>query len=79
MHECDSMISVLCCLSATVKPDAIFHIASHANVVHLITPVRDEHHGNANLLEAEAAGIDPVIQFCSTSEVYGQVDPKMFL
>ena len=82
MHECDltdfsSVLSVL----ATVKPDAIFHIASHANVrASFITPLSVMNNnimGTANLLEAvRAAGIDPVIQFCSTSEVYGQVDPK---
>jgi GDPmannose 4,6-dehydratase/GDP-4-dehydro-6-deoxy-D-mannose reductase len=82
MHECDltdfsSVLSVL----ATVKPDAIFHIASHANVrASFITPlsvINNNIMGTANLLEAvRAAGIDPVIQFCSTSEVYGQVDPK---
>ncbi len=33
--------------------------------------------GTANLLEAvRIMGIDPYIQLCSTSEVYGKVDPK---
>jgi len=33
--------------------------------------------GTSNLFEAvRLAKIDPVIQLCSTSEVYGQVDPK---
>jgi GDPmannose 4,6-dehydratase/GDP-4-dehydro-6-deoxy-D-mannose reductase len=33
--------------------------------------------GTANLFEGIAlSGIDPIIQVCSTSEVYGQVDPK---
>ena len=33
--------------------------------------------GTLNLLEAiHKAEIDPVVQICSTSEVYGQVDPK---
>ena len=33
--------------------------------------------GTANLFEAiRMAEIDPIIQLCSTSEVYGQVDPK---
>jgi GDPmannose 4,6-dehydratase/GDP-4-dehydro-6-deoxy-D-mannose reductase len=33
--------------------------------------------GTANLLEAiRLEGQDPVVQLCSTSEVYGQVDPK---
>src|SRR6185295_19825854 len=33
--------------------------------------------GTANLLETvRLLEIDPIIQLCSTSEVYGQVDPK---
>ena len=33
--------------------------------------------GTSNLLEAlRAARMNPIIQLCSTSEVYGQVDPK---
>ena len=33
--------------------------------------------GTANLLEAiRCIKINPLIQLCSTSEVYGQVDPK---
>lgn len=82
VHECDlldfsSVFSVL----QTVKPDVIFHIASHANVrACFITPlsvVNNNVMGTANLLEAiKIAGIDPVLQVCSTSEVYGQVDPK---
>ena len=33
--------------------------------------------GTANLFESvRSAGIDPVIQLCSTSEVYGQVEPE---
>jgi len=81
-HECDlgdfsSILSVL----KTVKPEAIFHLASHANVrTSFITPLSVMNNnimGTANLFEAvRAAGIRPVIQLCSTSEVYGQVDPK---
>lgn len=82
VHECDlndfsSIFSVL----KKVSPDAIFHLASHANVrTSFITPlsvISNNVMGTANLLEAvRLAGIDPVIQICSTSEVYGQVDPK---
>ena len=82
MHECD-----LCDLSSVftvlrqVKPDKIFHIASHANVrasFHTpLTVMQNNINGTANLLEAvRLLGIDPIIQICSTSEVYGQVDPK---
>ncbi|MFH1368239.1 MAG: GDP-mannose 4,6-dehydratase [Elusimicrobiota bacterium] len=82
LHECDltdfsSVLSVL----RLARPEAIFHIASHANVrASFITPLsvlNNNIMGTANLFEAvRSAGIDPVIQLCSTSEVYGQVDPK---
>jgi len=81
LHECDltdlsSVFSVL----REVRPDAIFHIASHANVkASFTTPLavlNNNIMGTANLFEAvRLTGIDPVIQLCSTSEVYGQVDP----
>jgi GDP-4-dehydro-6-deoxy-D-mannose reductase len=82
VHECDLLdfSSILAALKA-VKPDAIFHLASHANVrAGFITPlsvINNNVMGTANLFEAiRAADIDPIIQLCSTSEVYGQVDPK---
>lgn len=82
VHECDltDFSSVLTTLK-TVKPDLIFHVASHANVLASFkTPlsvINNNVMGTANLLEAiRLAEIDPVIQLCSTSEVYGQVDPK---
>lgn len=82
VHECDltDFSSVLAVLKK-VKPELIFHIASHANVrAGFITPLsvlQNNIMGTANLLEAiRAAEIDPVVQLCSTSEVYGQVDPK---
>lgn len=82
VHECDlldfpSLMNVL----QTVKPDGIFHIAAHANVrASFITPasvVQNNVMGTLNLFEAvRLAKLDPLIQLCSTSEVYGQVDPK---
>ncbi len=82
MHECDltdfsSVFSVL----KENKPDWIFHLASHANVrVGFVTPLavlQNNIMGTANLLEAiRLSEINPRIQICSTSEVYGQVDPK---
>ncbi len=82
VHECDltDFSSVLCTLNE-VRPDLIFHIASHANVLASFkTPlsvINNNVMGTANLLEAiRLADIDPVVQLCSTSEVYGQVDPK---
>jgi len=64
-----------------VEPDSIFHLASHANVrASFDTPqivLSNNILGTNNLLEAvRMAKIDPIIQICSTSEVYGQVDPK---
>ena len=82
LHECDltDFSSVLTALKDS-RPDAIFHIASHANVrASFITPLAVMNNnimGTANLLEAvRLSGLDPAIQLCSTSEVYGQVDPK---
>lgn len=82
LHECDltDLSSVFPVLNE-VRPDTIFHIASHANVrASFTTPLavlNNNIMGTANLFEAvRLTGIDPVIQLCSTSEVYGQVDPK---
>ena len=65
----------------TVRPDAIFHLAAHANVrVSFITPntvLSNNIIATSNLFEAvRALDLDPIIQLCSTSEVYGQVDPS---
>jgi GDP-D-mannose dehydratase len=64
-----------------VKPDAIFHLAAHANVrTSFITPntvLSNNILGTSNLFEAvKMLRLDPIIQLCSTSEVYGQVDPQ---
>jgi len=82
IHECDlnDFSSILNVLEES-SPDAIFHLASHANVrAGFITPlsvINNNVMGTANLFEAiRAAKIDPIVQLCSTSEVYGQVDPK---
>jgi len=82
VHECDlndlsSIISTL----ERVQPDAIFHLAAHANVrSSFITPLsvlNNNIMSTANLFEAiRLIKINPIIQLCSTSEVYGQVDPK---
>lgn len=81
VHECDlnDFSSVLAVLRR-VRPDAIFHLAAHANVRESFTTplavLQNNVMGTANLLEAvRAAGLDPVVQVCSTSEVYGQVLP----
>lgn len=82
VHEADLMDfgSVFDVLQK-VKPDAIFHLAAHANVrTSFITPLavlNNNITGTINLFEAiRLSGRNPIIQLCSTSEVYGQVDPK---
>ena len=82
LHEADlTDFASVFALLRRVRPDVIFHIASHANVrASFETPLAVIHinvMGTANLLEAiRQAEIDPVVQLCSTSEVYGQVDPR---
>lgn len=82
VHEADlldfgSVFSVL----RQVRPDAIFHLAAHANVhASFVTPnavLANNILGTGNLFEAvKLAGLDPVILLASTSEVYGKVDPE---
>jgi GDPmannose 4,6-dehydratase/GDP-4-dehydro-6-deoxy-D-mannose reductase len=82
VHECDlNDFSSIFRTLKKVKPDYIFHLASHANVRACFdTPLavlQNNIMGTANLLEAiRCTEIDSTIQLCSTSEVYGQVDPK---
>jgi GDP-4-dehydro-6-deoxy-D-mannose reductase len=82
VHECDLMDfgSTFAAVRA-VRPDAVFHLAAHANVrASFITPqtvLANNILGTSNLFEAiRLAEIDPWIQLCSTSEVYGQVAPE---
>jgi GDP-4-dehydro-6-deoxy-D-mannose reductase len=82
LHETDltDLSSVINTLKR-VKPDGILHIASYANVrAAFATPLavlQNNIMGTANLFEAiRLVEIDPVIQLCSTSEVYGKVDPE---
>lgn len=82
VHECDltdlgAVIEVI----RNVRPEAVFHLASYANVrASFINPravVSNNTDSTLNLFEAvRIAGLKPIIQLCSTSEVYGQVDPK---
>lgn len=81
VHEVDlnDMGSVIEAMQAA-RPDAIFHLAAHANVrASFITPqavLANNIIGTSNLFEAvRLAKLDPLIQLCSTSEVYGQVQP----
>ena len=82
VHECDltDLSSVFRTLKE-VMPDGIFHLAAHANVrasfINPLAVLNNNIMGTANLFEAiRMAEIDPIIQLCGTSEVYGQVDPK---
>ncbi|MDP3921281.1 MAG: GDP-mannose 4,6-dehydratase [Candidatus Omnitrophota bacterium] len=82
LHECDlnDLSSVLGVLEK-VKPDVIFHLASNANVrASFLYPravMENNIMGTLNLFEAiRILKLNPIIQHCSTSEVYGQVDPK---
>lgn len=82
IHEADltDMASVITVLER-VKPDAIFNLAAYANVLtSFITPTAVMYNnilGTSNLFEAiRILKIKPLIQHCSTSEVYGQIDPK---
>ncbi len=82
VHEVD-----LCDFSSTflkikkIKPDIIFHLAAHANVrASFDTPLSVFNNNcisTLNLLEAiRLSKSDPIIQICSTSEVYGVVSKK---
>ena len=82
VHECDlnDLSSVLRVLEK-VEPNGIFNLASHANVRACFdTPLsvmQNNIFSTANLFEAvRLLKLDTTIQHCSTSEVYGQVDPK---
>ena len=61
-----------------IKPDVIFHLASDADVKSFIEPYKIIQNNNLitlNLLEAiRVLKFDPIIQICSTSEVYGNVE-----
>lgn len=81
VHECDltDLGSVVGAMR-DARPDVIFHLASHANVrASFVTPhavVSNNVLGTLNLFEAvRLSGTEPVIQLCSTSEVYGRVGP----
>lgn len=82
VHETDllDLSSVLETMQRS-KPDVIFHLASHANVrASFITPNAVLHNnimGTSHLFEAvRLTNPNILVQLCSTSEVYGQVDPQ---
>ena len=81
LHECDlTDFSAVFSVLRDVEPDVIFHIASHANVrasfINPLAVLNNNIMGTANLFEAiRLLKADPIVQLCSTSEVYGQVNP----
>ena len=82
IHECDLLdFSAIFNVLKEVRPDSVFHLAANANVraswSNPLSVLNNNIMGNANLLEAvRLLELDPVIQICSTSEVYGQVSKE---
>ncbi len=82
LHTCDLVDSAAVVrVLQKVNPDAIFHLASHANVREAweipSAVFYNNSMGTLHLLEAlRTLNQKPIVQLCSTSELYGQVDPK---
>ena len=82
VHECDLLdLSSVIRTLRKVKPDYIFHLASHANVRSCfdnpIAVMNNNVNCTINLFEAiRLEEQNPIVQFCGTSEVYGQVEIK---
>lgn len=82
IHECDlNDLSSIFNIIKKVNPAYIFHIASHANVRvsfdYPIAVMQNNIMGTLNLFQAiRMTEISPKVLLFSTSEVYGQVDPK---
>ncbi len=82
LHTCDLTDSYsIARVLEKIKPEAIFHLASHANVRESWDIPQSVTYNNVigtiNLLEAvRTLNLNPIIQICSSSEVYGKVDPK---
>jgi len=81
LHDGDlNDLSSLLTVCQDVKPDAIFHLAAQSYVPTSYKAPVDTIHtnviGTTNLLEAlRISKLDPVVHICSSSEVYGQVQP----
>lgn len=76
LRDLNSLVQVL----RTIKPDRIHHLAAQSYVdMSFVAPADTLHSniiGTVNLLDAvRIAGINPRIHICSSSEVYGQVQP----
>jgi GDP-4-dehydro-6-deoxy-D-mannose reductase len=80
IHEADLMdFGSIFPVLDKVNPDGIYHLAAYANVrASFTTPstvLRNNIIGTSNLCEVvRLLHRKPIIQLCSTSEVYGQVD-----
>jgi GDPmannose 4,6-dehydratase/GDP-4-dehydro-6-deoxy-D-mannose reductase len=63
-----------------VRPERVFHLAAQSYVTASFAAPADTLHtnviGTTNLLDAiRILGLDPLVHICSSSEVYGQVNP----
>lgn len=82
LYECDLLdLSNIIRVLDKAQPDYIFHLASNANVKLSFTApsaiLNNNINGTLNLLEAlRITNLKPILQYCGTSEVYGQVDVK---
>lgn len=82
LHQCDLIDQgAIYRVLKEVNPDYIFHLAADADVrksfYNPSSVIGNNVMGTLNLLESiRNLEIKPLIQLCSTSEVYGQVDPK---
>lgn len=82
VHECDlNDLSSIIRVINRVQPAYVFHLASHANVRACfdipLAVIQNNVMGTANLLEGlRLSELQPRTMMCSTSEVYGIVDPK---
>lgn len=77
LRDLSSLLRIL----TQIKPDAISHLAAQSFVPASywapVDTIETNVCGTFNLLEAiRLAKLDPVIHICSSSEVYGQVDPS---
>lgn len=83
IHECDLLdLPGICRVLETVKPDYIYHLASHANVrASFDNPsavLRNNIDCTLNLLEAvRFVCPDSTVLLCSSSEVYGQAQGEV--
>lgn len=76
LRDLNSLVQVI----RTVRPERIHHLAAQSYVdMSFVAPADTLHSnviGTVNLLDAvRIAGLNPRVHICSSSEVYGQVQP----